>query len=155
MFTFPFYYYDYRNKKAGKTRARTHSHTHAQNSRYFWPHSFLFSYICMLFKWRVPKPIPTQRVQDEKHINYVMCTFPKFYYCDYPNKKAGRTHKHTIRVIPGLNHVYFLMFTRFLNGKCRNPHQHNACKMKKCPAWTAICFLVSVTERVYRGTVHR
>ena len=53
LFTFPFYYYDYRNEKVGKT------HTHTHSSRYFWPHSCLFSYICKLFKWKVPKPTPT------------------------------------------------------------------------------------------------
>ena len=62
MFTFPFYYYDYRNKKAGKT----HTHTHTPNSRYFWHHSCIFSYICTVLKWKVPKPTPTQRVQAEK-----------------------------------------------------------------------------------------
>ena len=41
-----------------------HKHTH--NSRYFWPHSCLFSYICTLFKWKVPKRTPTQCVQAEK-----------------------------------------------------------------------------------------
>ena len=69
-----------------------------------------------------------------------MFTFP-FYYYAYSNKKAGKTHTHTIHVISGLTHVYFLTFARFLNGKCRNTHQHNACKLKKYPAWIAICFL--------------
>ena len=45
------------------------SYTHLdvyKRQRYFWPHSCLFSYICTLFKWKVPKPTPTQRVQAEK-----------------------------------------------------------------------------------------
>ena len=37
----------------------THTHTHTHNSRYFWPHSCLFSYICTLFKWKAPKPTQT------------------------------------------------------------------------------------------------
>ena len=35
------------------------SYTHlTHNSRYFWPHSCLFSYICTLFKWKVLSPYP-------------------------------------------------------------------------------------------------
>ena len=63
-------------------------------------------------------------------------------------KRQGRhtpvsyTHlTHTMHVMSGLTHVSFLTFARFLNVKCRNPYQHNACKPKKCPAWIAICFL--------------
>ena len=37
------------------------------------------------------------------YLNYVMFTFP-FYYNDYRNKKAGKTH--TICVISGLTQVY-------------------------------------------------
>ena len=42
-------------------------------------------------------------------------------------------HIYTIRVMSGLIDVYFLTFAPFLNGKCRNPYQYNACKPKK---WT-------------------
>ena len=56
-------------------------------------------------------------------------------------RKARHTHTHTIRVISGLTHVYFIMFACFLNGKCRNPPHHNVCKPKRCPACTVICFL--------------
>ena len=31
----------------------------------------------------------------------------------------ARARTHTVRVIFGLIHVYFLTFARFLNGKCR------------------------------------
>ena len=88
-----------------------------------------------MYEWKYIVP------GGQAYLNYVMFTFPKFYYCDYCNKKAGRTHTHTIHVISGLTHFYFRTFARFLNGKYRNPHQHNVCKPKRCPAWTAICFL--------------
>ena len=42
------------------------------------------------------------------------------------------THTHTIRVISGLAHVYFLTFARFLNGKCRNPHQRVEAGKEMC-----------------------
>ena len=59
-------------------------------------------------------------------------------YIDVYKRQHTHTHTHTIRVISGLTHVYFLTFARFLNGKCRNPHQHNTCKSKRWPAWTVI-----------------
>ena len=60
MFTFQFYYYDYRNKKAGKTHIhmRTHACTHTQFALFQASLMFIVL-ICTLFKWKVPKPIPT------------------------------------------------------------------------------------------------
>ena len=48
------------------THLDVYKRQHIQNSRYFWPYSCLFYYVCTLFKWKVPKPTPTQRVQAEK-----------------------------------------------------------------------------------------
>ena len=48
----------------------THTHTHTQFAL-FWPHSCLFSYICTLFKWKVPKPTPTDVYKRQVQVSSV------------------------------------------------------------------------------------